>query len=206
MVDTSRTFFAVQRGSGKAVLGKHLLCLTGKCRDSVLCHPPANVPWCCSCHHWGGGGLIRSQLAALLMRESHRSLHGQESGMSCWVGSELEALLPPRVHGSGDSRHLSKGIGKGSLCSSPAIYMVTLSPVGRRIAVGVEVRAVGGGDTSGGAGCSDVAFASTLSLLCHGNIMEKPFYFCHFRLSQRVPYRPRVKLLPRRRTRRRTDM
>lgn len=85
MVDTSRTFFAVQRGSGKTVLGKHLLCSTGKCRDSALCHPPANVPWCCSCHHWGGGGLIRSQLAALLMRKSHRSLHGQESGISSLV-------------------------------------------------------------------------------------------------------------------------
>lgn len=40
----------------------------------------------------------------------------------------------------------------------------------------MEVRGVGGGDLSGGAGCSDVAFASTLFLLCHENFMENPFF------------------------------
>lgn len=60
MVDTSRTFFAVQRGCGITVLGKRLLCSIGKPKDSVPCHPITprpKVPWCCSCHHWVGWGL-----------------------------------------------------------------------------------------------------------------------------------------------------
>lgn len=35
-------------------------------------------------------------------------------------------------------------------------------------------------------------------------VSHKTPFFCHYRLSQRVPFRPHVKLLPRRRTRRRT--
>lgn len=54
----------------------------------------------------------------------------------------------------------------------PSYFSVTRSCWGGGAAAGVEVRGVGGGT-----GCSDVAFASTLFLLCHGNIMEKnPFF------------------------------
>lgn len=183
MVDTSRTFFAVQRACGKVMLGKHLLCSAGKPRDSVPCHPSTpspNVPWCCSCRHWvgrSGGGLIRSQLAALLMRESHRCLRGQESGMSSLVllggfragGFAATSCLRIRRFQTSFQRDW-KGFSVVQPSCLNSHFELGLE---EKVSAGVEVK--GGGDMSRGAGCSDVAFASTLSLLCHENIMENSF-------------------------------
>lgn len=79
-------------------VGKHLLCSTGKPRDSVPCHPstphqrsPGAAP---AITGWAGvwGGLIRSQLAALLMRESRQEppwtgIRNELVGAAGWVQS-----------------------------------------------------------------------------------------------------------------------
>lgn len=174
-----------------------------------LCHPPANVPCCCSCHHWGGGGLIRSQLAALLMRKSHRSLHGQESGMSSLV-------LPGGFRAGGFAATSCPWIRRSQTSFQrdwKGLSLLQPSYLHGHFELGGEENCCWGG----GEGCGWWGHVWRCKMLRCGICQHivpavpwkhhgKPFYFCHFRLSQRVPYRPRVKLLPRRRTRRRTDM
>lgn len=119
-----------------------------------------------------------------------------------------EALLPPRVSGSCGSRY---HIFQRNLLSLVHHGLFEWSPWAwweQGAVIGVEVRAVGGGNTT--EGDAEIQRAPTCQPCCgyccamSTNITQKPL-FCHFRLSQRVLSRPRVKLLPRRRTRRRTD-
>lgn len=84
----------------------------------------------------------------------------------------------------------------------PSYFSVTRSWLGRRSCCWGGGEGCGWWDRMLGCGiCQHIVPA--VPWKHHG---KKSIFFCHFRLSQRVPYRPRVKLLPRRRTRRRTDM
>lgn len=142
------------------------------------------------CVRSGDGGCRRLTLSITV----NRGNLSRQKGAPGSLGLVSEALLPPRVHGSWGSRYVLHGV--CSLWSCPCC-------LNGHLELGEEEELLLGwrqGHIRRGRmlGCICVT-------PCHKTIMENPV-FCHCRLSQRVPYRPRVKLLPRRRTRRRTDM